>query len=170
MAWLAMAQDTRDMARAESLVQRALDLFAQTQALETAGGAVALGTLARILEAQGKLAEAHDALEKALMIREKLFGPKDILVADSMDRLAMNYVHQGRAVEAEPMLKQAVTILRSRPRTPRLVAAVSRLRRLRNQPVALRRTRPAARRSCITVRTVRTEVRVRVAICGAVAP
>jgi hypothetical protein len=56
-ALLALAQDTRDMARAESLVQRALDLFARDLAMETACRAAGLTTLARILEIPGKLVD-----------------------------------------------------------------------------------------------------------------
>ena len=73
--------------------------------------ALALNNLAVLYLAQGRYAEAAEALHKrALAIREKALGPDHADVALSLNNLAALYVAQGRYAEAEPLYKRSLAI------------------------------------------------------------
>ena len=121
------AQNSADPGGAEKLVNHALSLFAQTNSLETADGAVCLTTSAGMLESKGLEAAAQQALEHALAIREKLLGANHFLVADTRVRLGLAHFRQGHIAEAEEMQRSAVAILRQQEPTPQTAAALNNL-------------------------------------------
>src|SRR5689334_10535251 len=121
------AQNSADPSGAEKLVGHALELFAQTNSLETPDGAVCLTTSAGLAESQGLDANAQQALEHALAIRERLLGANHFLVADTRIRLGLVHFRQGHIAEAEQMQSSAIAILRQQEPTPQLAAALNNL-------------------------------------------
>ncbi len=121
------AQNSGDSRGAEKLVSHALDLFAQSNSLETIDGAVCLTTSAGLSESKGFEANAQQALEHALAIRERLLGGNHFLVADTRIRLGLVHFREGHIAEAEQMQSGAVAILRLQEPTPQLAAALNNL-------------------------------------------
>ena len=67
-------------------------------------------TLGRVYRELGRYTEAFDLDNKALQIRDRLFGPDDPLVAESLHNVATVLRRQGKAEEAEPLVRQALEI------------------------------------------------------------
>lgn len=76
--------------------------------------ATALGNLALVYHAQGKLVQAESLYRRALAIRERSLGAHHLLVADSLDALAGTLISNGQEVEALALRKRADEI-RTRP-------------------------------------------------------
>jgi tetratricopeptide (TPR) repeat protein len=72
--------------------------------------AIALDTLARVLQAEGKLDEAEPLLERSLAIRRGLFDPKSPVIAWSLSLLAGVRVAAGNPSGAIPLLEEALAI------------------------------------------------------------
>jgi CHAT domain-containing protein/Tfp pilus assembly protein PilF len=64
----------------------------------------------------GKYTEAIPLAQQVLAIDEASLGPNDPSVADSLNNLAVLYLHQGRYSDAEPLLKRALAIRKLAPR------------------------------------------------------
>jgi hypothetical protein len=77
--------------------------------------------------------EARPYLERALLIREKTFGPDHLLVAQSLSNLAYYHALAGQYAPARPLLERAMAI-RERslgPSDPLVEDTRSRLEELR---------------------------------------
>ena len=65
------------------------------------------------LAQQGRYADAAECGIEAVHMAEQLFGPDDASIARALYRVAVDvYEAQGRYAEAEPLLAQAITILK----------------------------------------------------------
>jgi tetratricopeptide (TPR) repeat protein len=115
--------DMRDIALGEARCRRALALL-EADSTEAAAAHNALGA---ILEVQARYVEAQGELEAALSTRERLFGSRHPLVAETLDKLGLVYRQRGRLPEAEGMYQKAVAILRSRPVAVELGTALNNL-------------------------------------------
>jgi tetratricopeptide (TPR) repeat protein len=69
-----------------------------------------LNNLATVYEAQKKFVEAEPLFKRSLAIREKILGPDDPQVAQTVNNLATLYQHQDKYAEAEPLFKRALEI------------------------------------------------------------
>ena len=112
---------------AEKVVRLGLTLLARNDVAETADAAICLITLARILESKGQLKQSVQELKQALAIRERLFGPNHLLVADTLNLLGLALYHQGLMADAEQCYGAAVEILRKQAPSMDLAAALSNL-------------------------------------------
>src|SRR5689334_21205002 len=121
------AQTGVDLPAAGKLARHALDLFAQTDSLESASGAACLTTSAGLMESEGQEQQARQYLERALEIRQALLGPDHFLVADSLVRLGLAHSRLGQLPEAEQMQTRAVQILRQQQPSQELAAALNNL-------------------------------------------
>lgn len=65
---------------------------------------------AKALHDQGKYREAILVAKEALKVAEQTFGPDNLGVAQSLNRLAMLYNAQGLYGDAEPLLKRSLKI------------------------------------------------------------
>jgi tetratricopeptide (TPR) repeat protein len=72
--------------------------------------ASALDLLGQVLDDQNKSAEAEPLFKRSLAIRQKILASDDPDLAASLGDLAEHYRRLGRAVDAEPLLKQASEI------------------------------------------------------------
>src|SRR5437773_2419706 len=64
----------------------------------------------RRFNSQGEFAEARPFLIRAVEIREKLLGPDDLLVANTLALLAVNYSKTGDYAAAEPLYLRVLKI------------------------------------------------------------
>jgi tetratricopeptide (TPR) repeat protein len=103
-------RDTADYKRAREFAERAVSIVQLTRASESAEGAASYANLGAILEVQGQTREAEERLEHALAIREKLFGPIDISVADTLSDLALAKRLEGRIGAAIQLYRRALSI------------------------------------------------------------
>src|SRR5262249_13412944 len=62
------------------------------------------------LSRAGKYQEATEVAQRALSLAERQFGPDDTSVAEHLNNLALLYETQSRYVEAEPLMKRALSI------------------------------------------------------------
>jgi tetratricopeptide (TPR) repeat protein len=62
------------------------------------------------LHKQGKYSEALPVAKKTLAIKEKLLGPDDPDVANSLNNLSARYYERGKDAQAEPLLRRALAI------------------------------------------------------------
>jgi tetratricopeptide (TPR) repeat protein len=69
-------------------------------------------SVAWILHAQGKYAEAESLCRQALAIYRKLLGDDHPLTANSYHNVASNLNAQGKYAEAEPLFRQALASVR----------------------------------------------------------
>lgn len=67
-------------------------------------------TMGNVYSSLGLYKKAQPLLERALKIREKLFGPNHKDTAESLNNLASLYWEQGRYAEAEPLYKRSLAI------------------------------------------------------------
>jgi tetratricopeptide (TPR) repeat protein len=72
--------------------------------------ALALSLKGELLLSQGRLGEAESLNRRSLAIREKVSGPDDRAVADSLYGLASVYLRQARYEEAAALYKRALAI------------------------------------------------------------
>ncbi len=76
------------LAEAEASFKNAQRTFQTGYGRESSGVALSLGNLGRIYLKQNKFAEAEEALNHALTIREKGFAPNHPIIADTLEMLA----------------------------------------------------------------------------------
>ncbi len=72
--------------------------------------ALALSSLARVYEAQGKYTDAEPLSKRSLAIREKALGSEHPDVATALNNLALLYQGQARYADAEPLYKRTLSI------------------------------------------------------------
>jgi tetratricopeptide (TPR) repeat protein len=72
-----------------------------------------LGGLGLFRGRQGRIEEAKEILEKAMAGASVAFGERDVRTASLKSCLGQIYLMQGRALDAEPLLKDAVEIQRA---------------------------------------------------------
>jgi serine/threonine-protein kinase len=99
-----------DAAAAEAPARAALDLCQKLFPEADPRFAMALDTLARVLQALGRLDEAEPLLERSLEIRRELFDPTNPVVAWSLALLAEVLAAAQRPGEAVPLLEEALAI------------------------------------------------------------
>jgi len=99
------------------ILDRAVEYSSPTLSLAMARGgdsdlltAEGSETLARQLQAQGKFIDAEPLLRRALAIRERVLGPDDPSVADSILKLARLLGAQNRSADAERFFRRAIAI------------------------------------------------------------
>ena len=96
-------------AEAIAAAKRALSLTERRHGHNHAATAAALTTLAELLIAEKRYADAEPLLKRALAIREKS-SPDSPELADTLYALADLYKKQGRAAEAEPLLRRSAAL------------------------------------------------------------
>ena len=69
-----------------------------------------LSNLAKLLQYQGRYAEAEPLYRRALQIREKELGSEHPDVAESLNNLAVLLVDDGKYAEAQPLFRRALQI------------------------------------------------------------
>jgi tetratricopeptide (TPR) repeat protein len=111
----------------EELVRHGLVLLSRNGAGDTPDTATCLIALAKIHESKGQQKQSLQELEQALAVRERLFGPNHLLVADALNMLGLADYHRGRMSEAERAYGRAVEILRTQVPSGDLAAALSNL-------------------------------------------
>jgi GT2 family glycosyltransferase/tetratricopeptide (TPR) repeat protein len=107
----------------------AVTAFAQLLdvALEPAGRLLNLAGLA--LEAQGQWSEAKRALNRALLLAERVYGPEHLNVAIVLSNLGLAYRRQGELTEAEEHARRALALAEAfeNPAYPALALIISNL-------------------------------------------
>jgi tetratricopeptide (TPR) repeat protein len=106
----AIMYDSNKLAKAKSLVGRALVI--DEKALGPCHQRVAqdLGTLGQLLLSTGRFSEAEPYLRRALAISEKNLGPNNPTIAYYLAHLVYLLKATGRHAEAEPILRQEVAL------------------------------------------------------------
>jgi CHAT domain-containing protein/Tfp pilus assembly protein PilF len=81
------------------------------------------------LRGEARFAEARVPLERALEIREKVLGPDDLLVAETLGFLAATYQTTGDYASAEPLKLRALRIMEKAlgPENPRVARVLTAL-------------------------------------------
>ena len=117
------------MAQAQSLYQRALQMSEQVLGLEHPQVAQVLQGLANICFDQGKYAEAEAYYQRVLRLREQAPGSQPLQVVGTLNNLAALYQAQGRYVEAKSLYQRALQISEQAlgPDHPRLAYALNNL-------------------------------------------
>ena len=106
IAWLNAGQYTK----AQTPLERALDIQKKTLGLEHPHVANSLNNLAGLYDAQGQYTQAEPLYQRALSIRQKALGPTHPHVAASLNNLAGLYHAQGQYAQAEPLFQRALAI------------------------------------------------------------
>jgi len=114
-----------DYKGAESACREALEVYkrALPRPQDTVNFATPLTELGMILNKMGRPREAEACVREALAIRTRLLTPGHRLIASSKGALGESLRLQKRYVEAEPLLVESYSILRSSPaaeRNPRM--------------------------------------------------
>jgi tetratricopeptide (TPR) repeat protein len=108
---LALAyRDSGDYVRFRQMTITAMGIAEIHVAEQTPEAATSFVVLGSILESQGNFTGAKEWLDRGLELREKLFGPDSITVADALAFLAAFYRHQGRLSDAAETYRRAVQI------------------------------------------------------------
>ncbi len=97
-------------AKAEELDRLAIADFRKAPAVDDDSMASALTNLGALLVKRHKLPEAEATYREALLIRQKIFGRENALVATTMKDLAGIYFRQNRLDEADALSEQAFAI------------------------------------------------------------
>ena len=98
------------MAKAESLLQRAVTIRENAQGREHASLAVSLHNLGFFYYNRRVYAKAEPLYKRALAIREKALGPEHPAVAETLVNLAEVYRLQEDYAKAEPLLRRAASL------------------------------------------------------------
>jgi tetratricopeptide (TPR) repeat protein len=99
-----------DLAGAEPLLRRALDIDEKSLGAEHPNVARDLNSLATLRKDQNRPAEAEPLLRRALAISEKSGGIEHPHVAICLNNLAVVLVETNRYAEAEPLMRRALAI------------------------------------------------------------
>jgi tetratricopeptide (TPR) repeat protein len=103
--------DSGNLARAEPLLRRSLELLRQNPAAHQSQLAVALAAMARLYVAQGKLALAGDAVGEAIERDEKALGAAHPQVAALLEARADIRSRRGETQDARDDLERARAIM-----------------------------------------------------------
>ena len=98
-----------DYARAETVLTRAAEIYAQTTSLPRSRGDVANNLGVLYLET-GQFERAESLLVGAVRLYEEAFGPRDTLLANSLSNLGAVYLSQGLLSKAESTLTRSLSI------------------------------------------------------------
>ena len=110
---LAFVYDQKgDYAKAEPLLQQALEIRKRLSGPKQPDTASSLDSLALLYDHMGNYAKAEPLFQQALQIRMKMLGAEHPDTAASLDNLALLYDHMGDYPKAEPLLRQALEIRR----------------------------------------------------------
>ena len=107
---LANIESGLNLAKAEQLLKRTLELRQKVQGPEHIDVARNLNNLALLYEKEGRYTIAETIAKRALAIGEKAQGPDNPGVSGLVTNLALLYDTQGRYDEAETLDKRALTI------------------------------------------------------------
>jgi tetratricopeptide (TPR) repeat protein len=108
-----LQRDIGDYSTSRQLVERAASIAELYRDRESVDAADSFGTLGQILELQGNLADAKAWLARALMIRERCFGPESATVVGTLSDLALTARHQGRLRESEDLYRRILRVAAS---------------------------------------------------------
>ena len=106
IVWLDAGQYTK----AQTPLERALDIREKTLGAEHSDVATSLNNLALLYKTQGQYAQAEPLYQRALHIYKKALGAEHPDVATSLNNLAELYRTQGQYVQAEPFYQRALHI------------------------------------------------------------
>ena len=135
--------------RAESLVQRELEIQEAARGPNHPAVASSLYSLARVYREQGAYEQAESLLRRSLRIRETAFGAHHLDVAASMHALAVLYLDQGAYRRAEPLVQRALRIREDilGPSHPSVANSLNSLAALYSQQGAYERAEPLVQRA-----------------------
>eukprot|EP00873_Tetraselmis_striata_P002278 jgi/Tetstr1/422542/TSEL_013350.t1 len=121
-----------DLAGAEGLLERALDIREQQLGPHHPHTASSLNNLASLHKAKGDYAAAQPLMERALDIREQQLGPCHPHTATSLNNLAALHQDKGDYVAAQPLMERALGIWEQRlgPRHPDTATSLNNLAQL----------------------------------------
>jgi len=105
-------QGKGDLPRAESMLRKALADHERLNGDPTSLSLL-LNNLGLLLLQRGNVTEATVLLERALHLREKMFGPDSVSVAVTKGNLALVYDEQGRRAQARQATQEAVLSMKS---------------------------------------------------------
>lgn len=103
--------------RARQAMDRALAIARAHEAERDASAAEAFEATGVILDGQGRVLDAEGLLQKAIEIREQLFGAEDIHVAGTLCDLALVFRHEGQPEKSAQLYRRALAIYRRTPDT-----------------------------------------------------
>ncbi|MGH9601198.1 MAG: tetratricopeptide repeat protein, partial [Terriglobales bacterium] len=92
-------------------LQRALEMYRKALPAGHPSIASSLNNLARLLQAQGKLADAEPLYREALEMYRKTLPAGHPWIASSLNNLAQLLLDQGKLAEAEPLYREALEML-----------------------------------------------------------
>lgn len=115
-------------AEAEPLLKQALEVLEKTPG-RGSDIAASLNNLGLVYEVEARYAEAEREHDLALLIRERVFGAEDPIVADSLNNLGQVRRDQGNYAEAEVLYLRAIAIYdkASGPDSPDVSATLNNL-------------------------------------------
>ncbi|HEY3132262.1 MAG TPA: CHAT domain-containing tetratricopeptide repeat protein [Acidobacteriota bacterium] len=99
-----------DVAKAQSLAERALQLFENAEGPEHPDVATVLALLARMHDLKSEHEIAESLLQRALEIREKAYGPEHLQVASSVGQLGLFWWKRGSYARAEALAQRELEI------------------------------------------------------------
>lgn len=117
-------------AEAEDLFKRAFDLRVQYASSSKQGISFVRSLrfpihLFNLYQSEGRLAEMEPVYERALAVEEKVLGPQDPSVGETLLRFARLYLAEGKNQDAAPLYQRALEIQeKNEGETVRLVAAL----------------------------------------------
>jgi len=91
------------------LFKKSIDIYQRAQ--KPGEGSRILSDLAELYDKLNQPADGDTCLERALVLREKAFGKDDIMVAETLNNLAVSLYQQGKYEEAEPLFERALKIV-----------------------------------------------------------
>lgn len=106
-------QNGNQLAAAEPLMRRALEIEESANGINHPFVAVRLNNLAVLLMETNRLAEAEPLMRRALEIDEAAYGSNDPMVALRLSNLAVLLKNTRRLDEAEPLIRRALEIDKS---------------------------------------------------------
>jgi eukaryotic-like serine/threonine-protein kinase len=96
---------------AEGMLRRAVDLYRRGgAATDSTAFAFAVRSLANVYLVMGRFSDAQELLREALAIQERLHGPDDPAVGQTLGTIGGLLLNERRAAEAEPYLRRAFAI------------------------------------------------------------
>ena len=108
LAWQLWKQG--ELAEAEPLFDRAIDLYREVKGEDHEDTLFALSIYAGLLDDLDRSAEAVEVCRQALEACRRIQGPEAPSTLDFMNRLAVLYLNQDRNEEAEPLLRQLLEL------------------------------------------------------------
>lgn len=112
-----------DLAGAEQVLRRALDLSRHGLGPHHAGTAMLEADLADCLRDQGRYRAAEPHYQNAVAVLNGALGSTALPIADVLDAYAVSVLRQGRAFDAQSLTRQSLVIRRHMPSAVRASAA-----------------------------------------------